>query len=435
MAEMVELIAPEGTVVNCRFPASCGFAPGVGGQLTAVAQDCIARMLAAGGKWDFVNAVWAPFGGGGAGYWIGGHNQYGGVVGAAVYDLFGAGGGATPYRDGNNSGGAFHNAKSCISDVEWIEMYYPFLYLARKHGTDSGGYGKFRGGMTVECVQMVYGTSDMSVDYMPTPKGGEVAGQGLFGGYPRGNVAGGSMILLAPSTLEKMAEGVYPVSYTQLASWGMDAHKSSEFSMERHLGGIRVNVPEYSILGYYYPSGCGYGDPLDRDPQWVVRDLKNEAIFYETAAKVYGVVIDPETLEIDLQKTEQRRQEIRNERLSKGERIGPSEGLGKIEPRDRKHVLMRIHECLEVVEKNSGEKVISCIKCGQELGPVGDNYKRYTLRWTKDVRDMKPVPEGETSINYYQEYICPGCGTLLQVDTWCPMLDDDEPLWDIDVKV
>jgi acetone carboxylase gamma subunit len=48
---------------------------------------------------------------------------------------------------------------------------------------------------------------------------------------------------------------------------------------------------------------------------------------------------------------------------------------------------------------------------------------------------MKKVPESEESITYYQEYICPGCGTLLQVDTWCPEIDRDEPLWDFQVMV
>jgi hypothetical protein len=45
------------------------------------------------------------------------------------------------------------------------------------------------------------------------------------------------------------------------------------------------------------------------------------------------------------------------------------------------------------------------------------------------------LPASTKPITYYQHYICPGCGTFLQVDVWCPLIDTDEPIWDIDVKV
>ena len=89
---------------------------------------------------------------------------------------------------------------------------------------------------------------------------------------------------------------------------------------------------------------------------------------------------------------------------------------------------------MEIVEKTDGKKVIICLKCGNEFCEQGDNYKKHSLRITRDVRELKEVAEGVEPLECYQEYICPGCGTLLQVDTWCPQLDSDEPVWDIDVK-
>ena len=107
----------------------------------------------------------------------------------------------------------------------------------------------------------------------------------------------------------------------------------------------------------------------------------------------------------------------------------------KLKPSDKKKNLTRISECLEIVEKIDGTKMICCMKCGNEFCAPGENYKKYALRWTRDLRELKKVTEGEQPITSYQEYICPGCGTLLQVDPWCPLIDSNEPLWDIDVKI
>ncbi|MBM4228727.1 MAG: methylhydantoinase, partial [Gammaproteobacteria bacterium] len=45
--------------------------------------------------------------------------------------------------------------------------------------------------------------------------------------------------------------------------------------------------------------GGGYGDPRDRDAKQVLEDVLDEYISLEAAAKVYGVVIDPATMQID----------------------------------------------------------------------------------------------------------------------------------------
>jgi N-methylhydantoinase B len=436
MASMVKLVIPEGTVLNCRYPAATGLATKTGSLLTDAGMGCIARMMYAAGNYDYVNSSWIAGGGGGPGLWYGGHDQHGRVAGSAVYELFAAGEGATPCRDGNNTGGSTSNAKACISDIEWQEMYFPFLYLARRQCTDSGGFGKFRGGMGLEPIQMIYGSKDLTVDFLPTPSGGEVRGFGLFGGYPVGNVLGGSMLLVTSSMTQKLSQGKYPITYDELGPpWGVDAKRKTSFEMDRQLGGIRVHVPEYSILVWQMDVGGGYGDPLDRAPAMVAQDVKTQAVSLAAAAKFYGVVIDPDTLEVDVAKTEERRRQIRQERLSKGERIVTTDPAPKAGTSANKRSLIRIHEYLEIVEKIDGGKAIVCIKCGNDFCPPGDNYKKYALRWTKDIREVKVVPEDEPSLEYYQEYICPGCGTLLQVDTWCPELDSDEPLWDIDVRV
>ena len=441
LIEWTNYTVPEGTVLNCRFPASCGLGTMVGITLIAAAASCVAKMLYSAGLRDYVCSSWAAMSGGspnfGPGTWWGGHNQYGGEVGPGSYDMFAGGQGATPYRDGNDTGGHYLNAKSCISDVEWTEMYFPFLYLARKQGVDGGGYGKYRGGMNLESIQIAYGTKDLTTDFLPGPEGGEVRGFGLFGGYPVGTILQDSMLFLTSKedVLEKFSKTTYPVAIEELELWGKNVRKCDDFPLKRQLGGIRINVPEYSIIVYSYGCGGGYGDPLDRDPLMVLEDIRKEAVTIETAANVYGVVIDSKKMEVDTEKTEARRETIRQERLEQGESLISQHDKRKLDPSERKETLMRIHEYLELVEKKDGTKMICCINCGQEFCPPSDNYKKYALRWTRDIRSIKKVMEGQEPITYYQEYICPGCGTLLQVETWCPLIDDDEPIWDIQIKV
>lgn len=436
LVEMVDYIAPEGTVINCRFPASCSLATQIGTMAFEAAMGCIARMLYASGKAEYVNSSWCTNQGGGPSYWFGGHNQHGGIITASPYDVFAGGNGATPFRDGVDTGGVAMNARSATMDVEWVESYYPFLYLSSRHCTDSGGFGKFRGGMTREYLHLVYGTKDCSVDYLPTTKGGEIRSHGLFGGYPAGAALGSSLLLFTSKDFrERLSKGTYPTRFDELGPpWGVVETKKRGFHPDRILGGIRINVEEWDLLGYQVGIGTGYGDPLDRDPERVLADVKNEAIYPETVAKVYGVVIDFETMAIDLERTRQRREEIRQERLSKGERLTPAKAIMKIVP-SRKKSLMRIHEYLEIVEKDTGEKVISCVKCGNEFCTPEDNYKKYALRWKRNLSELKQVLENEPILEYYQEYICPGCGTLLQVDACCPQLDTDEPFWDIDIRI
>ena len=45
--------------------------------------------------------------------------------------------------------------------------------------------------------------------------------------------------------------------------------------------------------------GGGYGNPLERDPEAVRQDVRNELLTVADARRLYGVALDPQTLEID----------------------------------------------------------------------------------------------------------------------------------------
>ena len=53
----------------------------------------------------------------------------------------------------------------------------------------------------------------------------------------------------------------------------------------------------------FVQGGCGVGDPMDRDVADVRNDVRDELVSFESAINDYGVAIDPETLEVDTEKT------------------------------------------------------------------------------------------------------------------------------------
>ena len=57
------------------------------------------------------------------------------------------------------------------------------------------------------------------------------------------------------------------------------------------------------------PNSAGYGDPLEREPELVRADVLDGFTTLELAERDYGVVIDPETTELDLEATQRLREE------------------------------------------------------------------------------------------------------------------------------
>ena len=165
-------------------------------------------MIYASGRYDDVNA--STTGNlefvGGPGYFYGGHTREGIAVPRASTTFMAPGMGAAPHRDGVNTGGHMNIPSAGISDIERIEMQYPFLYFTRSHNRDGSGFGQYRGGMGSYRIYLIYGSKDCSVDYKPY---GGVAqgGFGLSGGYPTGIGANRVMIEAGLEMLDKVRKG------------------------------------------------------------------------------------------------------------------------------------------------------------------------------------------------------------------------------------
>ena len=66
------------------------------------------------------------------------------------------------------------------------------------------------------------------------------------------------------------------------------------------------------FIEFREPNAAGYGNPLDRDPEFVREDILDDFTSIELARDAYGVVFtDEQTLEIDAEATESLRAELR----------------------------------------------------------------------------------------------------------------------------
>ena len=72
------------------------------------------------------------------------------------------------------------------------------------------------------------------------------------------------------------------------------------------------------ILTSQNPGGGGYGDVLERDPEMVMKDLKEKAISEWAAENVYKVVYNKDTLMPDQKKTEELRSKEKAARTKRG---------------------------------------------------------------------------------------------------------------------
>jgi N-methylhydantoinase B len=65
------------------------------------------------------------------------------------------------------------------------------------------------------------------------------------------------------------------------------------------------------VFRHELAGGGGWGDPLERDPEKVLRDVRNELVSPEAAFADYGVAVDTESWSINAEATEARRAALR----------------------------------------------------------------------------------------------------------------------------
>jgi N-methylhydantoinase B len=372
-------------------------------------------MLYAAGRHHEVNAGWqGVWYTGGPGMFYGGHNREGITVAQGLYDQHGGGFGARPGRDGVDTGGHHNIPSGGISDIEVIEMQYPFLYFTRAHNPNGAGYGKHRGGDGSHRVCLVFGSQDLSVDFRAYV--GVPYGYGLFGGYPGGTGGMRSIFQTDPARVrERLARGEYPTSPREVLDdgWGEVYHPPREAH--------RVRVSEWWILTDFVPGGGGFGDPLERDPAAVVYDVRTGIYTRWAAESFFGVrLTDPGQPQPDLAGTEQLRARIRKERLAAARATSSWPSMsGRVTHLASEAAYAASHAGLSI--SGAGRSATwMCRQCEQRLGPAEQDYHDGTVVRVRSLAELAeyPLPSGDF-LGQMLEFLCPGCGTLLDVEVRC----------------
>jgi N-methylhydantoinase B len=205
----------------------------------------------------------------------------------AFYEILTGGSGARPTKDGVEAMFTVINAKNV--PVEVYETSNPVLIERAELVQDTGGAGKFRGGCGFRRDTRIMAPEVTFTNLADRTK---FDPYGLRGGLPGTR---GASYLNPDSDSEELLEtkGVYKLSYG-------------------------------TIISYRCAGAGGYGDPLERDPAAVEADVEREYISIEAASHDYGVVVDPDTLQVDCQATAALREERRTNGASAAANGGES---------------------------------------------------------------------------------------------------------------
>lgn len=230
-----------------------------------------------------------------------------------AYSINTEGQGGRPKEDGVNAFGFPWCVFGRAPDVETMEKEFPLLIPISSHWKDSCGHGKHRGG--VGCVQVWVAYDVPQVFFNAIADNSKVqTPQPLFGGYAPCTVPGISV--RKANIMDRLAEG---------NGLTLDLHEilkqesiEGQWEVEFFARQVRPYEEGDVITVSFSTGGAGYGDPLERDPDAVLDDVKMNLISKVTAENVYHVAFSGEDEYVDYERTEQLRQEEREARLARG---------------------------------------------------------------------------------------------------------------------
>jgi N-methylhydantoinase B len=295
----LKIISKKGTVVDAAWPAGAAKATTAGSFVTTTAVSaCLAKMLDASDA--HCSRLMACWNGASGQQELFGIDQRGQPFGSTMLDGMAGGSGARYDRDGIDTGGFVRSLGCAIANVETYEFRYPLLYLYRRQESDTGGPGKFRGGAGIGLAMTPHDVEEIPTCVVHGCGIEQPASAGIAGGYPGSTTQ--FNIRRNTSVAEQLKRGQIPVEFDAL-----DGELEAKLSEDTYLK--RGDVFERVACG-----GGGFGDPLERDPELVKKDVDQELVSARCAEEIYGVVLGHGSREVDYTRTEQRRARIRAER-------------------------------------------------------------------------------------------------------------------------
>lgn len=370
MLRTIEIESAPGTFVHATHPAGCSKAT------TAACHAILAALNLGVSKMFSDVPEFQPRALAGSGGFlpvidVEGMDQRGDRFGAPLLDIaLSAGYGATPISDGIDSAGLLGSPFASISNVETYEARYPLLYLWRRHETDSGGLGQYRGGRGMGLAWTPYKAGGPLGTVLHGHGCAIASTPGLQGGYPG-----------ATNTFE-LARGTRCLEQLNGGDVPQDEHEF-DVELEATSGLHWTDVEAGDVVIARNNGGGGFGDPLTRDPTLVVQDVRIGAVSIEWARRGYGVVVDDGVIDEDA--TGRLREELRRRRLP--------------------------HEPTRDGSDNGVATSGACGRCGSEIADGQTVENRRSL----NELGARVLPFDETQLFFAKEIVCAACGALVDV--------------------
>ncbi|PFG66189.1 hydantoinase B/oxoprolinase family protein [Enemella evansiae] len=296
----VDIVSEPGTINNCTFPAGIGKGSVNSAWATQNAvSETVAQLLST--HPELSRSAMSVCSGTFDLALLAGVDQRGLGFATMLCDSMAGGLGAKVDGDGVDTGGENCIPMGRIADVEINEFSFPMLYLWRREEVDSGGPGRWRGGVGASSCFIPHDSPTEEVHLVVSANGKSVPmAPGIAGGYP---AATQWDVLVRDSTArEQLAEGRIPQSLTDLGG--------RADTLPPHL---ETDLAAGDVYFTHWQGGGGVGDPLHREPDRVAADVLAGKVSDTGAREVYGVVLT-RAGQPDLDATETLRQQLRRQR-------------------------------------------------------------------------------------------------------------------------
>jgi N-methylhydantoinase B len=269
----LHVITPPGTIVNARPPAPCGGMVEVKYCVESAVMGALAQAL--DGK------VAGDLKGGGNHCYVGGPHPRTGET-FIFYEYPAGGTGGFEGGDGSNTVRAWTESDmTTLQPVEAVEQLYPVRVERTALREDSGGPGRWRGGLGLAReVRIQAAGTQLSV----------LAEKAVL---PPFGVCGGDAGATNRFWVRRGARAIQPSA------------------LPGKVGGFPLEPGDVVVMES--SGGGGFGDPLDRDPALVVADLMQGYVTPGAAETVYGLVSRAGV--VDAEATAARRAALRAARL------------------------------------------------------------------------------------------------------------------------
>jgi N-methylhydantoinase B len=302
-----------------------------------------------------------------------------------------------------------------LPNVEHNEQLFPLLFLYRKELPDSGGAGKFRGGLSAESCFIPHNIDHITQDTLSSGNAIPTS-TGMMGGYP--STTNAYTFVRDSDILERMGE-------SRLIEDSSEVTGTAVLLQLRQENFVQNAADVYAVR---WSGGGGFGDPLQRDPERIAHDLEHLNITPEAARDIFGAVLDADE-QVDATATLENRVRIRAVRL---ERLGNSTVAREIHTGE---VRLAAGDNLAVYGSGAARRW-ACAHCAADLGPLADNYKDVCLREDRPVSDSNPlVGDPGDFIDdavAFRLFYCPACGS--QIDNEIAV-DSDPVMRDIELAL